>query len=454
MVLRTVLPYYFVGLDTEDLPAEDLDYTAWHNITGNHGSLIRKIGSESIALLKNNNANGGGLPLNKPHAMSLYGSHAGPAVAGPNFAFSVQGTPSDIYEGHLASGGGSGAASLPYLITPYLALTLRAVQDGTQLFWIMNNTYSATEATGALAGLGGGTGVTPSYANYAEESDVCLCFINSWSGEGADRSSMNSTEQDNLITEVASSCNNTIVVVNVSGPRTLEAWIDNDNVTAVIYTGLLGQESGYAIADVLYGDVNPSGKLIHTIARSESDYPALTCTTDDCDFTEGVFLDYRWFDEQQISPRFEFGFGLSYTNFTYGAVSAAITNTSIAATRYPTGALTLGGPADLFADFVTVTLASLTNSGAVAGAEVAQLYVTFPDEAAQPPRVLRGFEKVSLEAGAATNTTMEFVLRRRDLSYWDTAAQQWALAAGTYGFAVGSSSRDLRANTTLEITIG
>lgn len=454
MATRTVLPYYFVGLDTADQAAESNDYTAWRDVRGNHSALIRKIGAESIALLKNDNAHGGGLPLNKPHSISLYGAHAGPAVGGPNYGWSVGGTSADVFQGHLASGGGSGQVSLPYLITPYLALTLRAVEDNSQIFYIMNNTYTSdSSGMGGLASsLAQGTGVYISFDNYASASDVCLCFINSWSGEGADRSSLFDSEQDDMITTVASSCNNTIVVVNVSGPRILDAWIDNENVTAVIYSGLLGQESGYAIADVLYGDVNPSGKLIHTVAKNESDYPASTCEDTECSFDEGVYVDYRWFDEQGIEPRYPFGHGLSYTSFTYGAVSASITNSTVLASKYPTGGLTLGGEADLFVETVTVTT-SITNSGPLSGAEVAQLYVTFPEVASQPSRVLRGFEKVNIDAGA-TASGVTFALRRRDLSYWDVAAQKWALAEGTYTFAVGSSSRDIRGNATLDITIG
>jgi beta-glucosidase len=93
------------------------------------------------------------------------------------------------------------------------------------------------------------------------------------------------------------------VVAQISGPRVLDAWIEHENITAVIYSGLLGQVSGNAIADVLYGDVNPSGKLIHNIAKNESDYPASVCETSECPFSEGVYVDYRWFDKNDIEPR-------------------------------------------------------------------------------------------------------------------------------------------------------
>lgn len=347
---------------------------------------------------------------------------------------------------------------MPYLITPYLALTLRAVEDNSQIFWIMNNTYTSITATtgpAGAAGLAQGIGVEISFDSYSSGSDVSLCFINSWSGEGADRSSLSSDVQDEMVTTIASNCNNTIVVVNVSGPRVLDAWIEHENVTAVIYSGPLGQESGYAIVDVVYGDVNPGGKLIHTIAKNESDYPTSPCETTECDFTEGVYVyvDYRWFDEQEIEPRFEFCFGLSYNTFTYGDVSTIITNSTVLKSKYPTGVLTLGSYEDLYAEFVSV-ITSITNSGSTAGAEVVQLYVTFPEAAAQPSRVLHGLEKVSIEAGATAGIYVTFALRRRDLSYWDVVAQKWAVAEGTYTFGVGASSRDIRGNATLDVVIG
>lgn len=293
-----------------------------------------------------------------------------------------------------------------------------------------------------------GTGATPSVSEYASNSEVCIAFINSWSGEGSDRSELSNDVQDSLVKEVASNCNNTIVVVNVSGPRVLDAWIEHENVTAVLYAGLLGQESGNAIADVLYGDVNPSGKLIHTIAKNASDYPASVCENANCPFTEGVYIDYRWFDRKGIEPRYPFGFGLSYTSFSYGEVSAQVTNQSALASKYPTGKLGLGGTTGLFENAVQIAT-SVKNTGVLEGAEVAQLYVSFPKEAQQPIRILRGFEKVTVAPGETAE--VNFTLRRRDLSYWDVKAQQWAVASGKYTFSVGSSSRELYGNTTLTI---
>ncbi|KAF5499681.1 putative beta-glucosidase D [Colletotrichum fructicola] len=486
MAIRNVIGYYSVGLDNGKQPETVSSSTEYRDVRGNHSKLIRQVAGESIVLLKNSNTSGLGLPLKKPRTISLFGSHAGPALAGPNQPFSVQGTDSDVYQGHLASGTGSGQLSLPYLVTPLQAITARAIEDNSMIWWLLNNTYTSTSSGGmgggggsppggmtgnattgggmgggnstgggmggggggGLGNLGQGTATTPSFSNYAENSEVCLVFMNSYSGEGGDRSLLYDDEQDAMVTSVASNCNNTVVIVNTAGPRVLDAWIENENVTAVLYSGLLGQESGNAITDVLYGDVNPSAKVTHTIAKKATDYPAQICLTEVCEFSEGVYIDYRYFDSKNTTVRFPFGHGLSYTTFSYDKVDATATNQTALSSKYPTGALFPGGQADLWDEVVSVKT-KVQNTGAIEGSEVAQLYVTFPAEAAQPTRVLRGFEKVNVAPGQSGDVT--FSLRRRDLSYWDTTAQQWAVAKGTYTFSVGASSRDIRG--TAQITV-
>ncbi|KAL3295550.1 putative beta-glucosidase D [Colletotrichum asianum] len=486
MAIRNVIGYYSVGLDNGKQPETVSSSTEYRDVRGNHSKLIRQVAGESIVLLKNSNTSGLGLPLKKPRTISLFGAHAGPALAGPNQPFSVQGTDSDVYQGHLASGTGSGQLSLPYLVTPFQAITARAIEDNSMIWWLLNNTYTSTSSGGmgggggsppggmtgnattgggmgggnstgggmggggggGLGNLGQGTATTPSFSNYAENSEVCLVFMNSYSGEGGDRSLLYDDEQDAMVTSVASNCNNTVVIVNTAGPRVLDAWIENENVTAVLYSGLLGQESGNAITDVLYGDVNPSAKVTHTIAKKATDYPAQICLTEVCEFSEGVYIDYRYFDSKNTTVRFPFGHGLSYTTFSYDKVDATATNQTALSSTYPTGALFPGGQADLWDEVVSVKT-KVQNTGAIEGSEVAQLYVTFPAEAAQPTRVLRGFEKVNVAPGKSGDVT--FSLRRRDLSYWDTTAQQWAVAKGTYTFSVGASSRDIRG--TAQITV-
>jgi len=413
--------------------------------------------------------------------MATFGSHAGPIMAGPNYIFSVEGS-GPTYEGHLAGGSGSGQTSFPYLITPQQALTNKAATDGTMIRWILNNTYTSSTDSGsfsgggggfggmtrittsitgaaptgltkraggaAIAGLSGGTSLSQDIPDYATGAEVCMVFINALSGEGADRTELRNTEQDDLVASVAENCNNTVVVVNTVGARILDSWIENENITAVVYGGLLGQESGNSLVDVLYGTVNPSGRLAYTIAKTESDYNVAICETAICNFTEGNYIDYKYFDAYNVTPRYEFGYGLSYTTFDYSDLSVTITNSSALASTYPTGALAVGGKTDLWDEVVSATV-TIANNGSVDGNEVSQLYVQYPVAADQPVRQLRGFERTLITSGSSSTVT--FSVRRRDLSMWDVAAQEWAVVSGDYVFSVGASSRDLRVSQTLTI---
>lgn len=208
---------------------------------------------------------------------------------------------------------------------------------------------------------------------------------------------------------------------------------------------------------MLWGDVSPSGKLPYTVARSEDDYGDLLNSTVSFDafpqqnFTEGLYIDYRAFDRDDVAPRFEFGFGLSYTTFAYVDLAVALApgaNTS--ALPDPAVPVIQGGHPALWEPVATVTC-TVANTGDATGAEVAQLYVGLPDgEFDVPARQLRGFQKVPALPPGDT-ATVTFDLLRRDLSVWDVVAQQWRLQPGAYNIYVGASSRDLRLNGTLEI---
>jgi beta-glucosidase len=240
------------------------------------------------------------------------------------------------------------------------------------------------------------------------------------------------------------------VVVNTIGPRLLSQWDSHDNVTAIVYGGPLGQYSGRAINDVLFGDVNPSGKLVHTLAHNESDYDVAVhiSNASDIHYTEGNFIDYKYFDKRNITPAYEFGFGLSYTTFEYGSNLSVSTNKQALAHVHANGALAVGGREDLW-DKVADVKVSIKNTGSVAGAEVAQMYVEFPEEADEPVRQLRGFKKVMVQPGETEEVVFE--LRRKDLSVWDVVAQEWAIMRGEYGIRVGASSRDIRADSTVMV---
>lgn len=271
--------------------------------------------------------------------------------------------------------------------------------------------------------------------------DVCLVFLKTWAEEGADRTSLDTDWDGNDVVEsVAAYCTNTVVITHSSGINNLP-WADHPNVTAILAAHYPGEQSGNSIVDVLYGLVNPSAKLPYTIALENDDYNGLPTTavnsTDpnawQANFEEKLEIDYRYFDAQNMSVRFEFGFGLSYTTFS-------VSDLNIVKNGAPKNDQTIipGGKVALWEQLYTVTV-NVTNTGGVLGAAIPQLYVTKIPGA--PPKQLRGFEKVELDAGGSA--VVEFVLMKRDVSYWDVVTQDWVIGEGA-GVAVGFSSRDIK----------
>lgn len=444
MAIRNTIGWYHSNMHNGSFPSKAAD-DEYRPIPKVHKDLIRQHGAKSMVLLKNVDS---ALPLKSPRSMSLFGAHALPSIVGPNRAFALGSSDPDgavipeVLMGHMASLSGAGSSPMPYLITPLQSLTERAKEDGTQLRWIANDTFAPV--TEGLIPSGARTGVLPSIETYASHSEVCLVFLNAFGGEGHDRKDLRNLDQDELVLKVAAYCNNTIVIVNTVGPRIVESWINHENVTAVLYGGPLGQESGNSIADVLYGDVNPSAKLTYTLAKDEADYNTKPCPTLKCEFDEGNYIDYKHFDRYDIEPSFEFGFGLSYTTFKYSEMAINIS----AKAGLVEGVRAVGGRADLWKDGSMVT-AKVTNTGEVAGADVVQLYLSFPEEADQPVHQLRGFERVNLAPGESTD--VEFKLRQRDISYWDVIAQEWRIAGGTYVFNIGHSSRNFKLTQECEV---
>ncbi|KAI1299578.1 glycoside hydrolase family 3 protein [Xylaria venustula] len=420
MVRRILASWYLLGQDS-NYPAININA----DVQGTHKTNIRSIARDGIVLLKND---GNILPLKKPTKLGLVGSAAAIGQHGQN-ACSDQGCDT----GALGMGWGSGTASYPYFVAPADAIKTRAATDGTTV------TISSTDSTSSVSSAVSG-------------ADAALVFITSDSGEGyitvegnaGDRNNLDPWHSGNdLVKAVAAINTNVIVVVHSVGPIILETILAQPNVKAIVWAGLPSQENGNALVDILYGDTAPSGKLPYTIAKSSTDYGTTISSSND-NFAEGLYIDYRHFDKNNIAPRYEFGFGLSYTNFTYSDIAISGKPTSGAAT----GTIVPGGRADLWDTVATVT-ATITNSGSVAGAEVAQLYVGYPASANTPPKQLRGFEKTSLNAGA--KATVSFALLRRDLSVWDAGKQNWVVPAGDFTFYVGSSSRDIRQTGTLTV---
>jgi beta-glucosidase len=456
MIMRIMTPYYFLQQDA-DFPSIDPTcaqlnsmggpstwFRQW-NLTGeasrdvrdNHGALIRRWAAESTVMVKNERD---ALPLKSPKVIAVYGNDAGEPMLGPL-------NQDDFEYGTLAIGGGSGSGRFSYLVTPLDAIKARAAKDGSLVAAWLNNSM-IIESTAAQANAGPGLGDS----NLPNEPDVCLVFTKDWASEQVDRLDLDLDWQaKEMIQGVASKCNNTIVITHSPGINMLP-FADNPNVTAILIAHFPGQESGNSIVDVLYGDVNPSGKLPYTIAYNAKDYlPAITTNittngTDDWQawFDEKLEIDYRYFDAHDIDVRYEFGFGLSYTDFSMfdlrvsraqpGSISALPEKQDIAP----------GGNPDLWSVLFNSQV-TVQNTGMVRGKTVAQLYISFPKgstPASTPPRQLRGFDKIDLAPGQ--QGVAHFALMRRDISYWDVTQQQWVVPSGEFVLSAGFSSRDIR----------
>ncbi|KAL2429490.1 putative beta-glucosidase G [Exophiala dermatitidis] len=460
MIRRIMTPYFYLQ-QTEYPPIDGEEPTLNDNfppypgqfilgpsnvdVRDNHAQLIRQLGSAGTVLLKNTN---NVLPLQSPKSIGVFGNDAGDLVNGEYFSGAAFDNQYGFEYANLPVAGGSGTGRLTYLVSPLEALKARAIQDGTLLQYILNNTLVASP--------GGLQFIAPI-------PEVCLVFLKSWASEGIDRTSLDADWNSTAVVEsVTTLCNNTIVITNSAGLNVMP-WAENPNVTAILAAHLPGQESGNSLVDILYGIVNPSGRLPYTIAWNESDYTFADITnstqlveTEDpnawqSNFTEGLLIDYRHFDYYNQSVAFEFGFGLSYTTFNLSGLSVTSTVPgNVSALPDPVAPVPGGNPSlwgVLYRANVTVT-----NTGDKLGATVPQLYLSLPQipgEGPTPRNVLRGFDKVTLNPGESR--WVSFDLTRRDLSYWSTGLQEWVIPSGSIGVNVGFSSRDIR--QTSKITV-
>jgi len=263
-------------------------------------------------------------------------------------------------------------------------------------------------------------------AALAAKSDVAIVFAGltaEWESEGFDRPDMELPgDQVRLIEQVAAANPNTLVVLNVGSPISM-SWLDK--VAAVVQAWYIGQETGNAIADVLFGDVNPSGKLTTTWPKRLQDNPAYINYPGENGqvvYGEGLFVGYRYYDKKDVAPLFPFGYGLSYTTFAYR-------NLVLDASEY--GA----------EDVIRVSV-DIQNTGTRAGQEVIQVYVhDVRPRLVRPEKELKAFAKVALKPGETKTVT--FTLDREALSYYDPAVKRWVAGSGEFEVWVGSSSRDI-----------
>lgn len=270
-------------------------------------------------------------------------------------------------------------------------------------------------------------------ASAAAQADVAIVFATQWQTEGLDLASLSlpdakadpynqQYDQNALIAAVAAKAKRVIVVLE-NGSPVLMPWLAN--VHGVLEAWYPGAQGGQAIADLLFGDANPSGRLPLTFPKQEADLPqpAIDPSRTQTVYAEGLAYGYRWFDAKAIEPLFPFGYGLSYTTYALSALSARAD---------AAGNVTVG---------VTVT-----NTGARAGAQTVQIYAALPASLGEPPKRLVGWTKVVLQPGEARTVSVAVPAQR--FAVWDANAHAWRIAAGSYGLSAAASSRDPQAQST------
>ncbi|MGA2622854.1 MAG: glycoside hydrolase family 3 C-terminal domain-containing protein [Bacteroidota bacterium] len=268
-------------------------------------------------------------------------------------------------------------------------------------------------------------------ASASDVAVVCVGFNPSTEGEGFDRTFELPVGQEQLINAVAGVNPNTIVVLNAGGNVLMTGWIDH--VAGLIHSWYPGQEGGTAVAEVIFGDVNPSGKLPASFEKRWEDNACFNSyygPDKHVNYSEGVFVGYRHFDKTGIEPMFPFGFGLSYTSFKYD-------NLKLSADR-------IGKKDGLKVAF------DVTNTGTREGAEVAQLYI-HDDKSSEPRPIkeLKGFAKVSLKPGESK--TIELAIDESALSFFSSKKSKWIAEPGVFEIMVGSSSKDIRLTKTFTL---
>jgi len=259
-------------------------------------------------------------------------------------------------------------------------------------------------------------------ADQAASSDLAIVFVSTSSGEGSDRQSLSYGSGDDMIKKIAGVQNNTVVIAVAPG-AVLMPWVDK--VASIIFSLMPGQMFADGLASLLLGDVSPSGKLPITLPNIEneqkftpSQYPGVN---GEVKYSEGLFVGYRWYDQNDVKPRFPFGHGLSYTSFSYTKLYANSSKVSCL----------------------------IKNTGNFKAAEVVQFYLGFPLEAKEPPKVLRGFQKIELDLGETQQVV--FPVTQNDTSIWDVTSHSWKVVKGTFKVFIGSSSRDIRLNGTFTL---
>lgn len=393
-----------------------------------HYAAARRIGAEGIVLLRNK---GNLLPLDpsKPQNILVVGENAVKM---------------------MTVGGGSSSLKVQRETSPLDGLRAQA-PAGSTVVW--ERGYVG-DPTGEYNGVTSGQDLSESRsadrliadaADAARRADVVIFVggLNKATGqdcEDSDRESLALPYNQDAVIEALVAANPRTVVVNVSGNAVAMPWADK--VPAILQAWFLGSESGNSLADVIFGRVNPSGKLPMTFpvrladvaAHAVGEYPGTKRADSDIvdiRYNEGVMVGYRWFDTRKIRPLFAFGHGLSYTTFGYGKLSADASKIG------PDGALTLS--------------VDVTNTGSRAGAETVQLYISDTKASVKrPAKELKNFAKIYLEPGQTKTVT--FTVRPSDLAFFDAGAHAWKAEPGEFRAHVGAASDDIRSSLRFVLT--
>jgi beta-glucosidase len=380
--------------------------------TPSQAAVARQAATESIVLLKNESRL---LPLNakKIHSIAVIGSNAAVARTG---------------------GGGSSLIAPKYAIAPLDGIKKvagSAVEVKYALGVGMEGEDPAQDTPEARASL------LKEAVEAASHADVAVVVVGRYDKnehEGADLKTMDlPAGQDELIAAVEQANPHTIVVLNTGNPVTMTKWIDKTPALLDMWYG--GQEAGAALASILFGEANPSGKLPVSLPREFKDSPATANYPGEnlhVKYAEGIYVGYRYYDTKNVEPQFPFGFGLSYTTFEYSGLK--VTPFAAGASNHPGAVVSL----------------TVRNSGSRAGAEVVQLYVhDGHSKIDRPAHELKGFKRVELKPGESQ--TVAFTLGRDALSYWSPETKAWVADPGTFEIQIGASSRDIRLKAPLEL---
>ena len=386
-----------------------------------HALVARKIAEEGIVLLKNENKT---LPIDFSKNKKIL-------VVGEN-AIKM-----------MSVGGGSSSLKAKYEITPLEGLR-NVIGDQSEISFARgytgdtNSKYNGVSSGMDLNDTRPQKELFNEALSMAKESDLVIFIggLNKSKGqdcEGHDRKSYALPySQDNLI-EALAKINSNLVVVNISGNAVAMPWISK--VPAIIQSWYNGTEAGNALAEILTGEINPSGKLPFTINKGLLDYgvhklDAFPGKNKQVEYKEGIYVGYRWNDKEKIKPVYPFGHGLSYTKFEYGRV-------------------TLKDSHLMVGDSVTFTI-PVTNIGKYDGAEVVQFYIHDKESSLpRPLKELKGYKKISLKSGETKNVTI--TLDKSALSFFDPQKHQWITEKGRFEAWIGSSSEDIRRKVTFEL---